>query len=178
LAVNFWSVEQTEMMKTLWLGGMSAKNIAQRLVEAGYPATKNSVIGKVNRLKINHCRLETQPIEPPEPLPPPRERKKILPQTDPAVRLKARVAAYQRYEIHNGHRRGKMDKSTAGNVLLLDAKDGQCRAILGYKDNDRAKAICCGTNTPWVVTEGRSKRSAWCEHHRSKFLTDRGKKEL
>jgi GcrA cell cycle regulator len=44
-----WSDERVQIMKELWLGGRSATEIAARL---GPPVTRNSVIGKVNRLHL------------------------------------------------------------------------------------------------------------------------------
>lgn len=70
-----WDDERTQIMKTLWMGGKSATEIAAYL---GPPITRNSVIGKVNRLHLqrgSNCpvpvrfRMPREPREPRTPRP-------------------------------------------------------------------------------------------------------------
>lgn len=47
--MNYWTDERIETLKSLWASGISAALIAEKL---GDGATKNSVIGKIHRLKL------------------------------------------------------------------------------------------------------------------------------
>jgi hypothetical protein len=54
---KMWTEERTERAKELWLGGFSASQIAADLGRV----TRNSVIGKLNRLGLMGRGLPTQP---------------------------------------------------------------------------------------------------------------------
>lgn len=62
------------------------------------------------------------------------------------------------------------------NVLIGDLKDGHCRAILGYKDGELAKAVYCGeqTEVKLVVNRGRVKegRGSWCPYHHAHYTQE------
>ncbi len=47
-------------------------------------------------------------------------------------------------------------------VLLVDHIEGQCRAIIGFKDEDPRAAFMCGE--PVYQRPGR-KPSSWCAYH-------------
>ncbi|WP_143201455.1 hypothetical protein [Bradyrhizobium sp. NAS96.2] len=47
-------------------------------------------------------------------------------------------------------------------VLLTDHTEGQCRAIVGFKDGDLRAAYMCGEP---VIRRPGKKQSSWCEYH-------------
>ena len=57
-----WTPERDERLRTLWLDGKSASQIAGAL---GDGVTRNAVIGRVHRLKLNELRL--RPVAKPKP---------------------------------------------------------------------------------------------------------------
>ncbi|WP_141342990.1 MULTISPECIES: hypothetical protein [Bradyrhizobium] len=50
----------------------------------------------------------------------------------------------------------------AKQVLLVDHVEGQCRAIVGFKDDDPRSAYMCGE--PVYQRRGK-KQSSWCAYH-------------
>ena len=56
-----WTCERTDLLKTLWHGGLSATAIAERL--GGI--TRNAVIGKVHRLGLAGRQKRSARKEPP-----------------------------------------------------------------------------------------------------------------
>lgn len=62
-----WTDERVELLKKLWAGGMSATKIADELGAT----SRNSVIGKVHRLKLESRYVKPQAAPPPAKLPKP-----------------------------------------------------------------------------------------------------------
>lgn len=50
----------------------------------------------------------------------------------------------------------------ARKVLLIDHTEGQCRAIVGFKDEDEREAYMCGEP---VLRKPGKKISSWCAYH-------------
>lgn len=54
----------------------------------------------------------------------------------------------------------------SNRVLLVDHREGQCRAIVGFKNGDPGTAYMCGEP---VMTGSRQKLSSWCAYHYSRM---------
>lgn len=84
-----WTDERVEMLKKLWLDGLSASQIAKQLGGV----TRNAVIGKVHRLGLSGRAAPSQPTRPafkapraprPAPAPAPRRVEAHTPAPQPA----------------------------------------------------------------------------------------------
>ncbi|MGF6312711.1 hypothetical protein ABIB82_006649 [Bradyrhizobium sp. i1.8.4] len=53
-------------------------------------------------------------------------------------------------------------------VLLFDHIEGQCRAIIGFKDGDTRAAYMCGDP---VCQKPGKKQSSWCAYHHAQMHT-------
>ncbi|WP_342723669.1 hypothetical protein AAFG07_31745 [Bradyrhizobium sp. B097] len=51
-------------------------------------------------------------------------------------------------------------------VLLIDHIEGQCRAIVGFKDGDPRAAYMCGEP---VYQKPGKKQSSWCAYHHAQM---------
>ncbi len=58
-----WTDERVEVLKKLWLEGLSASQIAKQL---GGGVTRNAVIGKVHRLGLSGRAAPSQPVRTPQ----------------------------------------------------------------------------------------------------------------
>lgn len=76
-----WTDDRINALKRLWMDGLSASQIARELGEG---ATRNSVIGKVHRLKLSKRPSVAQRREPKPPRP--KKERKITVRKDPPVR--------------------------------------------------------------------------------------------
>jgi GcrA cell cycle regulator len=91
-----WTDERVEVLKKLWLEGLSASQIAKQLGGV----TRNAVIGKVHRLGLSGRATPSQPTRPAFRTPrPPRPaistpRRSEPRHHEPAVRLAPRPVAY------------------------------------------------------------------------------------
>ncbi len=64
-----WTDDRVEVLKKLWLDGLSASQIAKQL---GGGVTRNAVIGKVHRLGLSGRAAPSQPVRTARPAPRPR----------------------------------------------------------------------------------------------------------
>jgi hypothetical protein len=55
-------------------------------------------------------------------------------------------------------------------VRLQDHKEGQCRAILEYENNELGRAIYCGEAVFTNLQQGRTVATSWCPYHRSRYI--------
>jgi GcrA cell cycle regulator len=94
-----WTDERVELLKKLWLEGLSASQIAKQLGGV----TRNAVIGKVHRLGLSGRATPSQPSRPafraPRPARPaisasPAHRRAEAPRPDAAQRVVLRPAPY------------------------------------------------------------------------------------
>ena len=156
-----WSPRLTRVLRRLWRGGCTARQIANALNEHyGLSLTRNAVIGKLHRMgerrrprqraartsqrQASRMLSRAQryrpaprpaPVKTPPPAPTPK-RKQSAPAPVPT-------------------RRGVTD--------IMKLKPGMCRWV----DGDKGAWVWCG-----APTDGGS----WCEHHRAIVFTKRGKK--
>src|SRR5215469_1788811 len=91
-----WTDERVEVLKKLWLEGLSASQIAKQLGGV----TRNAVIGKVHRLGLSGRATPSQPTRPAFRAPrPPRPvmsgpRRAEAPRPETAVRVAPRPAPF------------------------------------------------------------------------------------
>jgi hypothetical protein len=52
-------------------------------------------------------------------------------------------------------------------VLLIEHREGQCRAIVGEKDGDRGRPLMCGLP---IVMRRDGTPSSWCADHHAKYV--------
>jgi hypothetical protein len=153
-----WIDDTVARLKKWWENGMSAEEISHKFKQEGRNITRNSVIGKAHRLKILYNSAKSKKAKAPV-----KERAKLafVPGIVPHPAPKRRQPLQRN--------RGKVMKEikapvVSSRVSLIEARDGQCRAIVGYEDNLLAKAICCGSET--------IPSSSWCDFHRSIYTIE------
>lgn len=83
-----WTDERVEVLKKLWMDGLSASQIAGEL---GQGVTRNAVIGKVHRLKLSARAKPTNTAPRARPAPRPAPRRVASPSASPAPSLSAAV---------------------------------------------------------------------------------------
>jgi len=156
-----WSREKVELLKLFFERGCSASIITDKLHEAGYNATRNSVIGKLHRLGLSGTKQVEKHI--PTTVKPRSGHNQYTrknPVLPPAVIANLKEAIMVRTPNH--HKK----------VRLTETKEGDCRAIIDYEDNLLANAVCCGEEAVWVQNNsGVTKRSAWCAYHHERYTT-------
>ncbi len=167
LFIPTWTDEKTRLLEQFFNEGCSASTISYRLGAKGYKATKNAVIGKLHRIGLSGTRKKTKDkaapqrikktrifqVPPPPPIVPKPRRRIIVPQRGKGTAM-------------------IKPPDTAKRVLLREAKEGECRAIIGYLNGIMADAVCCGEPTISKVVSGRLKDSSWCEFHDKEFTVE------
>jgi GcrA cell cycle regulator len=93
-----WTDERVEILKRLWLEGLSASQIAKQLGGV----TRNAVIGKVHRLGLSGRATPSQPSRPA--FRAPRPARPMM--TSPAARRPARRAPARPLHRRAGHSHG------------------------------------------------------------------------
>jgi len=65
-----------------------------------------------------------------------------------------------------------LDALSSCSVLLLDARYGQCRAIVGYVSGYSTSAVVCGlpVSPPRVAEDGATLAYSWCPQHKAAYL--------
>lgn len=133
-----WTAERVATLRAKWAEGLSASQIAREL---GGGATRNSVIGKVHRLRMTKRVTPTKTFRPKRRRPAacdriagPKIKDKPLPTPTPAP-------------------------IPPLNVPILDVSPFQCRAVVDTTEWGNAKL--CGH----VVAEG-----SWCAAHAAMFF--------
>ncbi len=166
----WFDAKNSELLHQWWsIDGLPASKIVGRFKELGVVVTKNSVIGRIHRagLKPPEWKPKAQ-----------REAAKQREGTKNRERTKKSIIQYvvidgKRYhpkhkEITMTNEEPRGDKS----VLLKDSRDGQCKAIIGYKDGKAALAVYCGQDTVPSIRYGRVVMTSWCAHHLMKYTTE------
>lgn len=77
-----WPLEDVELLKTLWAQGMSARQISREFFAKGKNYSRNSIIGKVNRINLPQRESVVRKISTPRPTPKPKPEKPPAP-TEP-----------------------------------------------------------------------------------------------
>lgn len=147
-----WTDDRVEVLKKLWLEGLSASQIAKQLGGV----TRNAVIGKVHRLGLSGRAAPSQPARAVLRAPrPPR------PPSQPAIRREAHVPAHPRPEPVRLY---QPEEPGTATVLTLGAH--MCKWPIGDPSSDDF-TFC-----------GRRAEGAYCaEHSRVAFQPVQNKKK-
>jgi GcrA cell cycle regulator len=140
-----WTDERVEVLKKLWLEGLSASQIAKQLGGV----TRNAVIGKVHRLGLSGRATPSQPTRPAFRTPrPPRpaisapSHRRSEPRHEPVVRVAARPVPY-------------VEEPGTATVLTLGAH--MCKWPIG--DPATAEFTFCGRRStdegPYCIEHAR-----------------------
>ena len=87
-----WLQDRVTTMKSLWLGGLSASQIAKHLGGV----TRNAVIGKVHRLGLSGRAATVAPARPPRTSTPRSSGRETAPRPKPAIRPGALTVRLER----------------------------------------------------------------------------------
>ncbi len=153
---SVWDDKAVKLLKNWWeVDGLTSYAIEDRFKTKGYPITRNAVIGKVFRMKLVA----------------PEEKEALLKEANTqraAVINRARAKVSPIKKTSNSRRKevkvlnGKPDSRKA--ILLTEAKDGQCKYIIGYINGKVENAVYCGEDT--------IKTTSWCPYHRKICLNE------
>ena len=174
LTPSWMTEDNIKLMISLWEQGATAEEIAHRISARGYKVTRNAVIGKAHRLNLLH-NVVNKP-EKARQVPKRRAAPKSVPKKILKLPIGQRKHAYKRLiKEKNGHRNGgeimkKPDPTK--QILLTETEEGHCRAIVGYRNNELAKAICCGEDAIAIIQHGKITKSPWCAYHHEKYTTE------
>lgn len=91
-----WTDERVELLKKLWMEGLSASQIAGELGEG---VTRNAVIGKVHRLKLSARAKPTNTTPRPRPAARQAPRRVASPSVGMGAAVKARTATMSRPQV-------------------------------------------------------------------------------
>lgn len=148
-----WTDERVELLRKLWLDGLSASQIAHELSNG---ITRNAVIGKVHRLGLSGRVKTSAPAIP-------RQRVKPLrpvnprPST-PAVHGNTALAfKSQPMEVRAPAPYEDVVIPISERVTIMDLKEAMCRWPLG--DPTTAEFRFCGAKKPGSVT------GPYCAYH-------------
>ena len=150
-----WSPRLTRVLRRMWRGGCTARQIANALNERyGLTLTRNAVIGKLHRMGMMGERRK--PRQRPARVSQRQasrmlsraQRHRTAPRPAPVKAMPAAPAPVRQQSAPapSSHRRGVTD--------IMKLKPGMCRWV----DGDRGAWVWCG-----APTDGGS----WCEHHRA-----------
>lgn len=151
-----WNSGSENIVRQLYTEGKSFGLIAAALCGAGYRATRNSVAGKISRMKL-----------------PPR------PQKTPFENQRPKITITRSLEQKSSTVRSHPLRTTplpsedgSGSVPFIEIRDGQCKAIIAYQDGQLSKAVCCGRKTRRVVIRGRVRAKSWCDDHEAIYIRE------
>lgn len=166
MRTSIWDDEtRIKLLTELWVSGKSAGYIANELSKDGIQISRNAVVGKVNRLALTRKAKASRPNRSVTLKRRPRNgSKRSITISSRAPRKAAVIKPHQMEDevrVPNPKHR----------IHLISTRDFHCRAIVDYEDGQKAKAICCGEITPWIVSSGMKRRSSWCQYHRKLYLT-------
>src|SRR5712671_4991515 len=141
-----WTTANCEKLRNWWeIEGKTSPEIVAELGKLGYRVTRNSIIGKVHRMKL---------VAPPIKAGLTTERRSAAIKAAIAKRREKQAAFLMREKKFNPQPLPEPPISATnppkGNraVLLKDSKEGQCKAIIGYIDGKMENAVYCGEATP------------------------------
>jgi GcrA cell cycle regulator len=146
-----WTDERVELLRKLWLEGLSASQIASALANG---ITRNAVIGKVHRLGLSGRikasapsipRVRTKPLRPATPRPP-------IARGNTALALKAMPA-----EATEPEPLEDVVIPISERVTITELKEAMCRWPMG--DPTTAEFRFCGAKKPPEAT------GPYCAYH-------------
>jgi len=133
-----WNDERVELLKNLWVNGLSASQIA---IELG-GITRNAVIGKVHRLGLSG-RTKAPPTSAPRPRKP-RPSPHVMRVSRPATRGNTALATLHSYDldIEAGPQLVENIVPIGQRCTLLELSEGKCRWPVG--DPGSPEFFFCG----------------------------------
>jgi GcrA cell cycle regulator len=144
---NGWTQDREELLRKLYLEGLSASVIAARISCTGFPVTRNAIIGKAHRLGLNGHQ----------------------PRTSRGTRIRKRKPTAQKPPRYSEQRKSaklflEAEPFTPGPELVIPLHERKTIATLAENDcrwpiGDPQHAdfhFCNGTKVPGL---------AYCEHH-------------
>ncbi len=146
-AMLSWTEERVELLRRLWLDGLSASRIATELAGG---VTRNAVIGKVHRLGLSG--RAKAPVPPPGPRQRPAKpaaSADATPHRAVAMPVRGNVAlAVQGQPVVFPLRRTGEDRviSMIENVTIMDLRESMCRWPVG--DPSSTEFRYCGGKAP------------------------------
>lgn len=172
LANSPWNKETEGLLKDWWENeGLFASEISALMGSKGYRISRNAVIGKVNRLKLEHPKEKVKK----------RLHDKMSQQ---AKALNVAKAAKVLVVMRGGKKfnpnrpkevRMSISKPEGSNaVLLKNSRDiGICKYIIGYVDGKMENAVFCGDPTTTATSSlGITKTASFCEKHKKICYTE------
>jgi hypothetical protein len=162
MIIERWTPELVEQLTKLWFSGLSASETAKEL---GNFFTRNAVIGKVNRLKLQRpINVGAKAARPRRPetvhnvLALAEKRRRIL-----MANFKKPPICPERITVHHELKETQQIVDTWPLMIpFADTKDGDCRFICSP---DRAPVMCCGRPQMSLYRAGVFTRSSYCPHH-------------
>lgn len=152
-----WTDERVELLRKLWLEGLSASRIAAELAGG---VTRNAVIGKVHRLGLSgRIKAPTAASARMRPGQKPQEgARSSVPQRAVTMPMRGNTAlALQPQTMAAPQMRGSGDVvPMAANVTIMDLRESMCRWPVG--DPSSAEFRYCGGKAP--IGEG-----PYCAYH-------------
>jgi len=184
---SWMTQENIALMQVLWEQGLTATEIANKIGERGYFVTRNAIIGKTHRLGLCH-NVANKP-EKARLVPKRRAAPVHIPRAIGRLPIAKRKAAFnrsvQKPKLNGFHRRGgdmAKEPDPSKQVSLIQAKEGDCRAIIGYLIDGKIKpeapkgqlagAICCGETAVLIESSGKMVNSPWCAYHHDRYTTE------
>jgi GcrA cell cycle regulator len=151
-----WTEERVEILKKLWLDGLSASQIAKQLGGV----TRNAVIGKVHRLGLSGRAAPSQPARPalktPRPQRPAATVQSATPQTpaQPQIRRPVAVTAEAHTPVPAPRPISYAEEPGSATVLTLGAH--MCKWPIGDPSTD-GFTFCGrrGTDGPYCAEHAR-----------------------
>ena len=151
-----WSKRENSLVIKLWQEGLSAIDIAEQL---GNGRTRNSVLGRIFRLRQNNPDIELRVDDRTENKKPrksrassiPRVPRKPVPKPEKPVQINLFTPIEEK-------------PAPEGGVSFLDTRAFQCRYVLNTsKDIHNVK--CCGASV--------FRMTSWCREHYDEVFTER-----
>ena len=148
--VMSWTDERVELLRKLWLDGLSASRIAMELAGG---VTRNAVIGKVHRLgmsgriksqapaSINRTRLDAKAPSPSVRAPIPQRSVGLPMRGNTALAMQPRALAIAQPKRTSGD-----VVPMAENVTIMDLRESMCRWPVG--DPSSSEFRYCGGKAP------------------------------
>jgi GcrA cell cycle regulator len=126
-----WTDERVELLRKLWMDGLSASQIAAELANG---ITRNAVIGKVHRLGLSGRVKCAAPSSAPRPRPSaPRPQRPAAPRQSGPVIRGATALALQPEAFHAPAQRpvDEVVIPISERVTIMELREGMCRWPLG-----------------------------------------------
>jgi len=151
-----WTDDADRLLVSLWQAGGTLNSVRDDMLEAGYNVTRNSIVGRKNRLKLMGVDIQVRPraVQPRRIAQMQQQRQqRALPPTPPPTLLAFPVAPVADHDD--------------GVDYLENGPDG-CKALL-EKRGSYGLPMCCGKQR---VYDFDGSRSSYCSLHHRLYRTN------